>query len=142
MKNIIIMVIFAFPFVVAQAYSQTAIDGAQIVDSATHAVMLQCQSSQIPFYLEGHVTSTIGGKSVNHPEGIHQCRAAESPLPAPAPTGSATTHGLTVQQCPAPFAPLVMGADKNAEPLTLTMDGVTYHGDIFLTCVDWSAKVK
>jgi Tfp pilus assembly protein PilE len=142
MKNIIIMVISAFSFVVAPAYSQTAIDGAQIVDSAAHAVMLQCQSSQIPFYLEGHVTSTIGGKSVNHPEGIHQCRAAQSSLSAPAPTGSATTHGLTVQQCPAPFAPLVIGADKNAEPLTLNMNGVTYHGDVFLSCINWSAKVK
>ena len=142
MKNTISMVLSALLFAVAPAYSHAAIDGAQIVDNATHAVVLQCQNGQIPFYLKGHVTSTASGKSANHPEGIHQCQAAQSPLSVPAPTGSATTYDLTVQQCPAPFAPLVMGADKNAEPLTLTMGGMTYHGEVFLTCVDWSSTTK
>jgi hypothetical protein len=141
MKNTATLAISAFLFVYTPAYSHPA-DGAQIVDNTTHAVVLQCQTGQIPFYLEGHVTMTTGNKSANQPDGIHQCRAAESPLSAPAPTGSAATPDLTVQQCPAPFAPLVMGADKNAEPLTLTLSGVTYRGDVFLTCVDWSAKAK
>lgn len=141
MKNTISMVISTLLLVFAPAYSHPA-DGAQIVDEATHSVVLQCHAGEIPVYLKGHVTTTTNGKTINQPDGIHQCRAAESPLSAPAPTGSATTHDLTVQQCPAPFAPLVMGADKNAEPLTLTLGGVTYRGDVFLTCVDWNSTTK